>query len=381
MISSITEYIKKHRRGISITVFIAGSSYFIGKYAKWKIEEFRDKAGAERTAKENMKRRFQQRQHDCTYTVLTHLPTLGDELLSAINVEAVIAKLQKMKVKSTLTPAISPTSSVVLVDEEKETAQTPSASVVFVEKPDEAESKSTLESHGNEESVPLSHLSDDTSVDTAVSRANLKTAKLELWSEIKIKSFTRTISAIYSVTLLTILIHIQLNLLGRFNYLYSVVSLTEREKEQTIHIQPAKGTILNLENSLEEEIEVLRKGGDAQEDPTIDEELRKLLDESKDYLDSEDFRDVLAACLDSVFSLLNSNMYSRFLAVPKSEENDDSERLERLVALARLLPDISKEAHAVINGVPNRYLEAVKNVKQLQELSAIIYSSFDEEFF
>ncbi|CAG8483115.1 444_t:CDS:2 [Ambispora gerdemannii] len=454
MISSITEYIKKHRQGISITVFIAGSSYFIGKYAKWKIEEYRDRAGAERTAKENMKRRFQQRQNDCTYTVLSHLPTLGYELLSAIDVESVIAKLQELKVKSTSTPAVSPISSVVIVDEDKETTptQTPSASIVLVEKPDNTESTSNLEGHDNEENAPSSHSPGEANVNgsspsSSTSRVNPRAAKLELWSELKIKSFTRTISTIYLITFLTILIHIQLNLLGRFNYLYSVVSLTEREKEQTIHIQPAKGTILNFENekryltfswwllnigwkrvvervrivverilsdmkieqdisykdfvwliseiraqvdfrhvmlpnSLEEEIEVLRQGGGAQEDPTIDDELRKLLDESKDFLDSDDFRDVLAACIDSAFSLLHSNMYSRFLAVPNSEEDDDdSEQIERPVALVRLLPDISKEAHVVINGVPNRYLEAVKNVKQLQELSAVIYSSFDEEFF
>lgn len=49
--------------------------------------------------------------------------------------------------------------------------------------------------------------------------------------------FTRTLTAIYSVTLLTLLIHIQLNLLGRFTYVWSVSMLNR--SEPTIRLQHA----------------------------------------------------------------------------------------------------------------------------------------------
>lgn len=47
--------------------------------------------------------------------------------------------------------------------------------------------------------------------------------------------FTRTFTSIYSVTLLTMLTHIQLNLLGRFTYIWSVSVLNK--SEPTIRLQ------------------------------------------------------------------------------------------------------------------------------------------------
>jgi peroxin-3 len=41
--------------------------------------------------------------------------------------------------------------------------------------------------------------------------------------------FTRTLTCIYSVTLLTLLTHIQVNLLGRFTYIWSVSTLDRSE--------------------------------------------------------------------------------------------------------------------------------------------------------
>ncbi len=49
----------------------------------------------------------------------------------------------------------------------------------------------------------------------------------------------------YLEIFLILTIFIQLNLLGRYDYLYSVVSHTERDKEQSIIIQPVNGSLLN----------------------------------------------------------------------------------------------------------------------------------------
>lgn len=61
-------------------------------------------------------------------------------------------------------------------------------------------------------------------------------SRTQLWNEIKIKSITRAFTLIYTLALLTILTRVQLNLLGRKNYLSSVVSLSEREDSPTINI-------------------------------------------------------------------------------------------------------------------------------------------------
>ncbi|CAO3650991.1 unnamed protein product [Cunninghamella blakesleeana] len=80
ILTSIKNYAKRHRRGLIVTATIAGGGYFAGKYATNKLREFQEKASSERLAKENLKRRFQQNQNDCIFTVLSLLPTLGDQI-------------------------------------------------------------------------------------------------------------------------------------------------------------------------------------------------------------------------------------------------------------------------------------------------------------
>lgn len=50
--------------------------------------------------------------------------------------------------------------------------------------------------------------------------------KAEIWNEIKILSFTRTITTLYLLVLLSLQSHIQLNLIGRSSYLSSLVAST-----------------------------------------------------------------------------------------------------------------------------------------------------------
>lgn len=52
-------------------------------------------------------------------------------------------------------------------------------------------------------------------------------SKAQLWNELKIQSVTRALTLIYSLSLLTLFTRIQLNLLGRLNYLSSVITLAQ----------------------------------------------------------------------------------------------------------------------------------------------------------
>ncbi|KAG0297432.1 peroxin, partial [Dissophora globulifera] len=85
MLSSVQGFVSRHRRGLAVTAGVTGGIYLMGKYAKSKLIEFQEKSASERTAKENMKRRFEQNQQDCVFTVLSLLPTLGDQLLHELN--------------------------------------------------------------------------------------------------------------------------------------------------------------------------------------------------------------------------------------------------------------------------------------------------------
>ncbi|RIA90697.1 Peroxin-3 [Glomus cerebriforme] len=433
-----------------------------------------------------MKKRFQQRQTDCTYTVLSHIPTIAQQLMDDFDVESIFANLQKAKhvnkensndattnTASPNTPVlvnnndVTPSPVVLVNDNNESTTLTPSSSVVLVDRPNESDSEiakvteTTTHSRENnnesnssntsQESGPNSPLRSPVNTSEETDRMS-KQQRLELWTEIKFKSFIRTIAAVYLETLLTLIIFIQLNLLGRYNYLYSV-SLTERDKEQMITVKPYNGSLLNavteqkyltcigwflnvgykeivarvsaavesslssmsfknelsyqdfvwliseirskiegaditdndgpahkffnvmMPENLSDEIRILNECGGNMFDATIDSNLRKLLDETKDFIHSRDFATVLSACLKTSFNLLYQDMHHHFYYDDQSSGN----RIEKNITLAKLLPHITKEAHYILNGVPPKFLETIKDCNELQALSAIIYASFDNE--
>lgn len=68
-----------------------------------------------------------------------------------------------------------------------------------------------------------------------------KRSKAQLWQDMKINSITRALTLIYTLSLLTILTRIQLNLLGRRTYLSSVVALASPPAAQ-------QSSTISLEN-------------------------------------------------------------------------------------------------------------------------------------
>ncbi|ORX88320.1 Peroxin-3 [Basidiobolus meristosporus CBS 931.73] len=415
MFQSIANFGRRHRRGFIITAGIIGGFYALGQYAKRKIVELQEKATRENIAKENLRRRFEQNQRDCLMTVLSLLPTLGEQMISEVNVEGSLAKLQQKR------------------------------------------------------GVRAANEASD-----AQEQAMDRKTKLQLWEELKITSFTQTIASIYLTVLLNIFVHIQLNLLGRFIYIDSVLSFSEKDREKSFRLEPSnderrrlsreverkfltfswwllhvgwKRCVDNVKSAVEEvlgqtslkksfdfndtvktiqdirnriefegdptelsenrtptnmrdlllpddlegELQVLKEGSGI-DDPQMDDELRMLLDEVKDFLDSPDFVVVRQSCLDEAFSFLSYNMRSTFVLKgadtrpsPKLYELDSAEdpiadqTTERAVPLVSLLPVISRQVHHIINGVPNNYVEILCSVKELQSYSAIVYSSFNLE--
>jgi len=56
--------------------------------------------------------------------------------------------------------------------------------------------------------------------------------KGELWKDVKYLTFSRTLTIIYATSLLTILTHIQLNLIGRAKYLKSVMQMNQKQQDE-----------------------------------------------------------------------------------------------------------------------------------------------------
>ncbi|KAF9566436.1 peroxin [Mortierella alpina] len=558
MISAVQGFASRHRRGLAITAGITGGVYLMGKYAKSKLIEFQEKSASERTAKEkygliamrfqsllvaqslDMKRRFEQNQQDCVFTVLSLLPTLGDQLLHELNVELITAKLQQTRSQRS-TPAPTPDSSMVLPPkpteqeavngedrkeeedkpaeeheqksdgEHKEAADInqPNGQTEFTtDKTVDHEAEQSSTTHGDSEAngangdavtngahtdaaitnggaPQIIVQSDDTAATEqttpeqaketqAVVRDEITAAidrrtKLELWNELKIMSFTRTVTALYSLTFLTLLTQVQLNLLGRFTYVSSVVALSNTtDASYRMESTSTKGSLSSNNGQLDfqtekkyltfsywllhegwrrwsekvrevvedvvgstslkktftakefsdllgqirarleyievdgeqvhvnmreymlpdeaaDEREVLRAGGVDEFDLVVDPVLRNLLDETRDFIDSDDFSTVLSSTLDATFEQFNHALQPTFNPFLMSRgsvviaEIENEEDMDRAVPLASLLPLVARQVHLIIHGVPNEYVDSLAMVKELQAFSAIVYSSFSDQ--
>ncbi|XP_008803262.2 peroxisome biogenesis protein 3-1-like [Phoenix dactylifera] len=69
------------------------------------------------------------------------------------------------------------------------------------------------------EELDLSHLTEKLMQGKAQSNAITSKEKLELWERLKVLSFTRTASSLWSVTMLCLYVRVQVNILGRHLYL------------------------------------------------------------------------------------------------------------------------------------------------------------------
>lgn len=59
---------------------------------------------------------------------------------------------------------------------------------------------------------------------------SLTKSKAELWREVKMLTFTRTLTILYSISLLSLFTHIQLSIIGRSRYIQSILQLEEDER-------------------------------------------------------------------------------------------------------------------------------------------------------
>lgn len=191
--------------------------------------------GAPTNAISSLKRRFAQNQQDCTYTVLALLPTVTENVLTALPVEQLTHELQQKKLERLARAAGEGTAS--------EISSAPSSIM-----------GGDIASLSNFQTDSFIHASQFVQ-DGQQPRA--RKSKIQLWNEIKIASITRAFTLIYTLSLLTLLTRIQLNLLGRINYLTSVILLasppTERSNSISLedHDDSNLGSSANFGNDFE----------------------------------------------------------------------------------------------------------------------------------
>lgn len=179
----------------------------------------------DRIAKENLRRRFQQNQEDCTYTVLALLPTATTRILESMDVEKITLEIQKMKggngsksVKSGSGDSMSLPETTGMTDEDGRSIVSASESGI----------------HASQITVPPASQTED---EQLLQPEKPRRTKRQLWGDVTISSITRAYTLIYTLGLLTMLTRVQLNLLGRRSYLSSVVSLATGSNSATISLE------------------------------------------------------------------------------------------------------------------------------------------------
>ena len=132
----------------------------------------------------SIRRRFEQNLADCSFVVASLLPSLADNLFGELNVELITSRLQQHR-----------------------------------------DGKLHKDTEGQEKPRKLSIDYD------ASGNEIIRKSKMELWEDLKILSFTRTISSIYLMVLLSMFCTVQLSVLGRYFYLDSLHSMWNEEDE------------------------------------------------------------------------------------------------------------------------------------------------------
>ncbi|MCJ1247217.1 peroxin [Trapelia coarctata] len=483
MITATRRWLRRNRTNFAIGFGVLGVGYIAGQYVLGKISEARERMTADRIARENLRRRFHQNQEDCTFTVLALLPTAAENILEALPVENITHELQQHKAErlgrssanSELAPSERSSGTPSVVDEDGR----------------------SMSSFQTESFLHTSQMAASSTGNGESDSPRPKKTKAQLWSELKISSITRSFTIIYTLSLLTLLTRIQLNLLGRRNYLSSVVSLASHPpNESTISLEnhdddrgeqtygsdfetnrkyltfswwllhrgwrdimekvdaavkEVFGPINPREDvsfeklsclvvevrkkvegateeerrnhkwlpyllpSRDEEDYVLRESGmlptppssseSLSQDPSVPtttfpnppptasiqfsssspaDPLRRLLDETSDLIDSPTATHILTLLLDTLFSHLTDHVLRTQAFKVPLPTTDPSQRIQEILdedpnsskaKLATILAVVTRQAHAIGNGVPNEYVQSMEGVRELEAFAAVVYSS------
>lgn len=157
--------------------------------------------------------------------MLALLPTVRDEIIGSLPVEQITEQLQQERQERLKRLGAS----------EAASSEYPSAPPSATD--DDGRSLASLQSSSYVHASQVAHSS--LNIDEQSPRP--KRSKAQLWQDMKIHSIARALTLIYTLSLLTLLTRIQLNLLGRRTYLSSVVALASPPP-------PTQSSTISLEN-------------------------------------------------------------------------------------------------------------------------------------
>uniref|UniRef100_A0A8C6KID0 Peroxisomal biogenesis factor 3 n=1 Tax=Nothobranchius furzeri TaxID=105023 RepID=A0A8C6KID0_NOTFU len=257
--------------------------------------------------------------------------------------------------------------------------------------------------------------------------------KLEIWEDLKIISFTRTIVAVYSTCMLVVLLRVQLNIIGGYLYLDNSVgkSITnplapaDVQQQYLSSIQHLLGDGLNelitvvkravqrslgsvsLKQSLsllelEQQLSWIRAEVEsdserpmsrfllADDENALAEQVsgearprrRSLMNNNRDVCAARsgvpDFGTILNICLNRAFSLLLDNLAEFFRPPPgDSAPNSAPDSLAAVsLPLAKIVPIINGQINSICSETPSLFVQDLLLNDQVKEFAANVYESF-----
>ena len=115
MIAATRKWLRRNRTPFAIGFGVLGVGYVATQYVLGKISDAKERMSSDRIAREkyvhiftaikihshcdlsSLRRRFEQNQEDCTFTVLALLPTATDNILAELETEHITFELQQQK--------------------------------------------------------------------------------------------------------------------------------------------------------------------------------------------------------------------------------------------------------------------------------------------
>ncbi|DAA26060.1 hypothetical protein E5288_WYG000013 [Bos mutus] len=365
MLRSTWNFLKRHKKKCIFLGTVLGGVYILGKYGQKKIREIQEREAAEYIAQARRQYHFESNQRTCNMTVLSMLPTLREALMQQLNSESLTALLK------------------------------------------------TRPSN-----------------------------KLEIWEDLKIISFTRSIVAVYSTCMLVVLLRVQLNIIGGYIYLdnaavgkngTTVLAPPDVQQQYLSSIQHLLGdgltelitvikqavqkilgsvslkhslSLLDLEQKLKEIRDLVEQHKSSswinndgsksllchymmpdEETPLAvqacglsprDVTTIKLLNETRDMLESPDFSTVLNTCLSRGFSRLLDNMAEFFRPTEQDLQHGNSINSLSSVSLplAKIIPIINGQIHSVCSETPSHFVQDLLMMEQVKDFAANVYEAF-----
>ncbi|KAH9000744.1 Peroxin-3-domain-containing protein [Lactarius hatsudake] len=410
MLNSVTNYVYERRKRLARTAGVVGGLYVVvGRYAMGRITDMGDRVREERLARENIRKRFRQNVQDTSFTIMTYLPLLSKHILDEMDVEALTAELQSLSraaktqrnipVVPNVGSAGSLESSVELVRPSDARSESSSASFLSVSPRPEASqladsTASWVEPLQPSPEAPSLERLGTSPVPLALPRGANSLSESVLSSSVVSSAVTRTLTVLYSITLLTIFTNIQLSLLGRYKYnpwwILNVGWKDVGERVRRGVEEVFEGLISDVRRRVEHEItfegterrinflstlmpptasalsHLLTRGGfPPTHNDTHEPEFTALLEETRDLLASA--LSIRATAL--LFEGLSQNVFV-------GEEGEDEVRLR----VAAVLPGLARWSSLALNGMPNELVDSLSDLHEVASFSAIIYSNYGDHF-